>query len=140
MAREQRPSGTIVAGSKRFLISVSLTAEPGEHRQENSMPKCFFVVRAVVADPAKRAAFDEWYRKDHLRQAVEIFGAEKGWRFWSESDPAVHQATYQFADRVALDRGTDLNSEGMKGLIAQFDRDWPGVARSREIFTLVDEC
>ncbi len=104
------------------------------------MPKCFFVVRAVVTDPAKRAAFDEWYRKDHLRQAVEIFGAEKGWRFWSESDPAVHQATYQFADRAALDRGTDLNSEGMKGLIAQFDRDWPGVARSREIFTLVDEC
>ena len=104
------------------------------------MPKCFFVVRAVVTDPAKRAAFDEWYRKDHLRQAVEIFGAEKGWRFWSESDPAVHQATYQFVDRAALDRGTDLNSEGMKGLIAQFDRDWPGVARSREIFTLVDEC
>ena len=104
------------------------------------MPKCFFVVRAVVTDPAKRAAFDEWYRKDHLLQAVEIFGAEKGWRFWSESDPAVHQATYQFADRAALDRGTDLNSEGMKGLIAQFDRDWPGVARSREIFTLVDEC
>ena len=76
------------------------------------MPKCFFVVRAVVTDPAKRAAFDEWYRKDHLRQAVEIFGAEKGWRFWSESDPAVHQATYQFADRDALDRGNDLDPEG----------------------------
>ena len=30
----------------------------------------------------------------------------------------MHQATYQFADRAALDRGTDLNSEGMKGLIA----------------------
>ena len=104
------------------------------------MAKSFFVVRANVTDPAKRAAFDEWYRKDHLRQAVEIFGAEKGWRFWSESDPAVHQATYQFADRAALDRGTDLKSEGMKGLVAQFDRDWPGVSRIREIFTLVDEC
>jgi hypothetical protein len=102
------------------------------------MPKCFFVVRATVADPAKRGAFDRWYRDDHLRQAVEIFGAEKGWRVWSETDPSVHQATYQFADRAALDRA--VNSEGMKGLIAQFDRDWPGISRTREIFTLVDEC
>ena len=104
------------------------------------MAKVFFVVRATVTDPARRAGFDEWYRKDHLRQAVEIFGAENGWRFWSESDPAIHQATYQFADRAALDRGTDLKSAGMQGLVAQFDRDWPGVSRTREIFTLVDEC
>ena len=27
----------------------------------------------------------------------------------------------------------------MKRLIADFDRDWPGVPRSREVFTLVDE-
>ena len=104
------------------------------------MAKCFFVVRATVSDPGKRAAFDEWYRKDHLRQAVKIFGAEKAWRFWSGSDPAVHQATYQFDNRAALDRGTDMKADGMKELVAQFDRDWPGVTRTREIFTLVDEC
>ena|SRR5687768_2956336 len=104
------------------------------------MAKAFFVVRAVVADPAKRAAFGEWYRDEHLRQAVQAFGAEKAWRFWSETDPSVHQATYQFADRAAADRATDLKSAGMKVLVAHFDRDWPGIPRTRETFTLVDEC
>jgi hypothetical protein len=104
------------------------------------MAKAFFVVRAIVSDPARRAAFDEWYRKDHLRQAVETFGAERAWRSWSDTDPAVHQATYQFADRATADRATDLKSEGMKALVAQFDRDWPGIPRTRETFTLVDEC
>jgi hypothetical protein len=102
------------------------------------MPKCFYVVRATVSDPARRAAFDAWYHTEHLPQAVAAFGAEKGWRFWSETDPSVHQATYQFADRAALDRV--VNSEAMKRLIADFDRDWPGIPRTREIFTLVDEC
>ncbi len=27
------------------------------------MPLAYFVVRATVADPAKRAAFDKWYAK-----------------------------------------------------------------------------
>ena len=102
------------------------------------MPKCFYVVRATVSDPARRAAFDAWYHTEHLPQAVAAFGAEKGWRFWSETDPSVHQATYQFADRAAFDRV--VNSEAMKRLIADFDRDWSGIPRTREIFTLVDEC
>ena len=102
------------------------------------MPKCFFVVRATVADPAMRPAFDGWYHTEHLPQAVEAFGAEKGWRFWSDTDPSVHQAAYRFADRDALDRA--VNSDIMKRLIADFDRDWAGVPRTREIFTLVDEC
>jgi len=97
----------------------------------------YFVVRATVADPAKRAAFDAWYSKEHLPDAVKTFGAQKAWRFWSESDPAVHQATYQMADRAAVDRA--VNGEGMKRLVADFDRDWPGIPRSREIVTLVEE-
>ena len=97
----------------------------------------YFIVRATVTDPAKRAAFDAWYRTEHLPDAVKTFGAQKAWRFWSESDPAVHQATYQFADRAALDRGTA--PEKMKRLVADFDRDWPGIPRSREIMTLVEE-
>src|SRR5712691_9373000 len=98
------------------------------------MPKCFLVVRATVSDPTQRAAFDRWYRDEHLPQAMAVFGAEKGFRFWSETDPAVHQATYQFADRAALDRA--VNSAGMKTLVAEFDRGFPGVSRSREIFRL----
>jgi uncharacterized OsmC-like protein len=101
------------------------------------MPKCFLVVRALIADAAQRSAFDDWYRGEHLPQAMEAFSAEKGWRFWSETDPSVHQATYQFADRAAADRA--MNSDGMKALIAEFDRRFPGVTRTREIFTLVEE-
>jgi hypothetical protein len=101
------------------------------------MPKSYFIVRATIADPARRAAFDDWYRKEHLPDAVKAFGAEKAWRFWSETDPAVHQATYQFADRAALERGT--RPEAMKPLVADFDRAWPGIPRTREIMTLAEE-
>jgi hypothetical protein len=51
----------------------------------------FLVIRAIVADPAKRAAFDDWYRREHLK----VFGAEKAWRFWSDTDPSAHQARRQ---------------------------------------------
>jgi hypothetical protein len=97
----------------------------------------YFIVRATIADPARRAAFDAWYRDEHLPDAVKAFGAQKAWRFWSETDPAVHQATYQFADRAALDRGT--RPEVIGRLVADFDRDWPGIPRSREIMTLAEE-
>jgi hypothetical protein len=97
----------------------------------------FFIVRATVADPAERAAFDRWYAQEHLPDAVKTFGAQKAWRFWSETDPAVHQATYQFADRAALDRGTA--PEKMKRLVADFDKAWPAIKRSREIMTLAEE-
>jgi hypothetical protein len=101
------------------------------------MPNSYFIVRATVSDPAKRATFDAWYSKEHLPDAVKTFGAQKAWRFWSESDPAVHIAQYRFADRAALDHGT--RPEVMKRLVADFDRDWPGIPRSREIMTLVEE-
>ena len=65
------------------------------------------------------------------------FGAQKAWRFWSETDPAVHQATYQFADRAALDHGT--RPEVMKRLVADFDKAWPGIPRQREIMRLAEE-
>jgi hypothetical protein len=56
------------------------------------MSAAFFVVRATVSDPAKRQAFDEWYHREHLPDAVKAFGVKKAWRFWSVSDPALHQA------------------------------------------------
>jgi len=101
------------------------------------MPKCLFVVRATVADSAKRAAFDAWYRHEHLPDAAKSFGAQKAWRCWSETDPAVHIAYYQFADRAALDRATA--PEAIKRLVEDFDRAWFGVPRSREIMTIVEE-
>jgi hypothetical protein len=101
------------------------------------MPSAFFVVRATVADPSKRAAFDKWYSKEHLPDAVKTFGAQRAWRSWSLSDPAVHVASYQFADQAALERAT--SGENMKRLVADFNRDWPDVTRTREVFVLAEE-
>jgi hypothetical protein len=101
------------------------------------MPTSLFIVRATIADPARRAAFDDWYRKDHLPWAVKAFGAQKAWRCWSDTDAAQHIATYQFTDRAALERGTA--SGIMKPLVEDFDRVWPGIARTREVMTMVEE-
>jgi hypothetical protein len=101
------------------------------------MSSALFVVRATVSDPAKRAEFDDWYSREHLPDAMKAFGAAKAWRAWSVSDPALHQATYQFADRAALDRV--MSGEALTALVAEFDRCWPAVTRAREIFVLAEE-
>jgi hypothetical protein len=51
------------------------------------------------------------------------------------SDPSVHQASYEFADQAA--RGT--SGDKLKALVAEFDRCWPDVTRTREIFVLAEE-
>ena len=38
----------------------------------------YLVVRAVVADPEDRAAFDHWYRTEHLPDAMKAFSAAVG--------------------------------------------------------------
>jgi hypothetical protein len=101
------------------------------------MPSALFVVRATVSDPAKRAAFDAWYSKEHLPDAMKTFGASRAWRAWSVNDPALHQAVYQFTDQAALERAT--GEEEMKRLVADFNRDWPDVTRTREIFVMAEE-
>lgn len=101
------------------------------------MPAAYFVVRATVADPAKRAAFDAWYHNEHMPDAVKCFGAEKAWRYWSVTDPSMHLAVYQFADPASADRAT--NNAEMKRLIADFNRDWPDVTRTREVLVLAEE-
>jgi len=101
------------------------------------MPPAFFVVRATVADSSKRRAFDEWYSREHLPDAVKTFGAVKAWRFWSVSDPSLHEAMYEFADRAALDRA--MGSDALKRLVADFDRAWPGVTRTRDLLVLAEE-
>lgn len=101
------------------------------------MPAAYFVVRATVSDPTQRAAFDRWYSKEHLPDAAKSFGVEKAWRFWSISDPSLHQATYQFSDQAALDRA--MSGDDLKRLVADFNRDWPDITRTRELLVLAEE-
>ena len=101
------------------------------------MPAALFVVRATVAEEGKRAAFDTWYSREHLPDALKSFGAQKAWRCWSASEPSLHLATYQFADQASLERA--VNGDDMKRLIADFNRDWPTVTRTREVLVLVEE-
>jgi hypothetical protein len=112
----------------------------GAHQQkvsEETMPAAFFVVRAIVTDPAKRKAFDQWYQTVHMPDATKSFGVRKAWRFWSLIDPSIHQATYQFDDEASLDRA--MKGEELKRLVADFNRDWPDVTRTRETFVLAEE-
>src|ERR1700680_648507 len=104
--------------------------------RRTSMP-AFFVVRATVADPAKRAAFDDWYHREHLPDAAKAFGVKKAWRFWSVSEPSLHQASYEFADQAALDSA--MSGAALKALVADFDRAWPDVTRTREVLVLAEE-
>jgi hypothetical protein len=91
-----------------------------------------FMVRAVVADAADRAKFDQWYRDEHLPDAVKAFGAKSAWRGWSEVDPSVHYAVYEF-DTIEQVRAIPGSGE-LKALVAEFDRVWgKRVVRSREI-------
>lgn len=101
------------------------------------MPAAFFVVRATVTDPAKRQAFDAWYSREHLPDAVKSFGAVKAWRYWSQSEPSLHIAMYQFPDPAARDRA--LEGSELNRLIADFNRDWPDVTRTRELLVLAEQ-
>ncbi len=101
------------------------------------MPAAIFIVRAIVTDASRRAAFDQWYETEHLPDAVKSFGAKRAWRLWSASDPAVHVAMYRFDDKAALERAT--TGAEMGRLIADFNRDWPEVTRARETLVMAQE-
>jgi hypothetical protein len=102
------------------------------------MAKGLFVVRAEVPNETDRRPFDDWCATDHLPWAVKVFGAQRGWRCWSRSDPAVHYAFYEFADVVEAQ--SLIGSEKIRPLIADFDRVWgERVARQREILEIVQE-
>ena len=99
------------------------------------MSKAVFMVRAQVGDAADRPAFDRWYATEHLPDARRMFAAERAWRCWSDSDPTLHYAFYEFAGIDAAK--AVLQSDAMRSLIAEFDRAWPRVTRSREILEVV---
>jgi hypothetical protein len=100
--------------------------------------KAYLVVRAQVRDESDRAKFDHWYGTHHLPLAMDKFRAEKGWRFWSRSDPSVHYALYQFNDIATL--RDSIDSPDFKLLVADFDRAWPQVTRDRDIIEAVQEA
>jgi hypothetical protein len=101
------------------------------------MVKGCFVVRAEVPAESNREPFDHWYATD-LPWAIKVFGAQRGWRCWSRSDPAVHYAFYEFAD-IARAQAL-IDSDKIKPLVADFDRVWGHrVARRREILEIVQE-
>jgi hypothetical protein len=75
------------------------------------MPAAIFVVRATVPDPARREAFDRWYRDVHLPDAIRSIGPRRAWRIWSLADPAMHQAIYQFDDVAAMERAVSYAAD-----------------------------
>lgn len=98
----------------------------------------YLVVRAVVANPADRAAFDTWYRTEHLPDALKAFSAVSAMRGWSTADPSVHTAYYRFDTVDAVHAISD--SAAIKTLIAEFDRVWDArVVRTRDILPIADE-
>lgn len=102
------------------------------------MAKAYLVVRAEVPGEADRARFDQWYASDHLPWAIRAFGAGRGWRCWSRTDPAVHFAFYEFASAAAAEAATA--PEKIQPLVADFDRVWGNrITRRREIIERVQE-
>jgi hypothetical protein len=91
----------------------------------------YFIVRAQVVDATVKKDFDRWYQDEHLPDALKAFKAKKAWRGWSQMEPLVHYAFYEFEDlaRANAIQGTD----GLKRLVAEFDRVWGNkVTRSRD--------
>ena len=100
--------------------------------------KAYLMVRAQVPNESDRTEFDQWYGTHHLPLAMDKLPAEKGWRFWSRSDPSVHYALYQFNDMATLHHS--LESPAFKMLVADFDQAWPRVRRTRDLIETVQEA
>ena len=101
------------------------------------MSACF-IVRAQVVDASVKQAFDRWYRDEHLPDAKKAFGAQRAWRGWSEVEPSVHYAVYEFDD-VARVRALP-GSAALKELVAEFDRAWGDkVVRTRDIIPMAQQ-
>jgi hypothetical protein len=102
------------------------------------MAKAHLIVRAKLANFADRQAFDDWYRREHLPDAVKGFRAQRGWRSWSRTNPLVHFAVYEFETTDEAEAA--LDSPALVKLSAEFDRVWgTRVTRTREIFETAGE-
>lgn len=102
------------------------------------MAGAWLVVRATVADAADRAGFDQWYRNEHLPDAMKAFRVSTAWRGWSQQDPSVHCAQYRFDSLDALN--AVMEGPAIRALIAEFDRVWgTKVTRTREVLAIADQ-
>ena len=91
----------------------------------------YLIVRAEV-EPSAKDAFDTWYETEHLPEALKAFNALSAKRGWSSVEANVHIAFYEFENLDAAN--TLMNSDVLKGFIAEFDRHWAGkVNRTREL-------
>jgi hypothetical protein len=96
------------------------------------MMPAYLIVRAEVEE-ASREGFDHWYESEHLPDALRDFKAVSAMRGWSDVDPGVHLAFYEFPDLAAAN--AILNSDLIKEFVKEFDRHWEGkVIRTRETF------
>ena len=91
----------------------------------------YLIVRADI-EKESREKFDHWYETEHLPDAFRDFKAMSAMRGWSEVEPSVHLAFYEFPDLTAVN--VLLSSDLMKEFIKEFDRHWEGkVTRTREV-------
>lgn len=90
----------------------------------------WLIVRAEVAE-ADRDAFDRWYETEHLPDARAAFDALSASRGWSDVDRRVHLAFYEFPDLTSARAAT--TGDAIRRLIAEFDRNFPEVRRTREV-------
>ena len=74
------------------------------------------------------------FDSEQRREAVDRLLAEHRELTARLSDPAVHQVMYQSDDVAAIERA--VSGAEMQRLIADFNRDWPDVTRTRESFVL----
>ncbi len=101
------------------------------------MRAAYLIVRATVADPADWVPFDAWYQNEHLPDAVKAFGAVAAMRGWSALNPAEHTAFYRFPSKEAAEAAS--GGDAIKALVAEFDRCWPKVTRTRDIVEIADQ-
>ena len=77
----------------------------------------YLIVRAQV-DEESRKKFDEWYETEHLPDALRDFNSLSAMRGWSDVEPGVHLAFYEFSDLAAAN--TLISSDLMKEFIKEF--------------------
>ena len=93
------------------------------------------LMRARIAEGVVKADFDRWYGDEHMPDALTTFKAKRAWRAWSDVDPSVHYAFYEF-DSMAEARAIE-GSEGLRRLVADFDRAWDDrVSRTRDFIEI----
>ena len=94
----------------------------------------YLIVRAEV-EKSSRERFDKWYEKKHLSDALRGFDALSAMRGWSDVEPGIHLAFYEFPNLKSAN--TILHSAVIKDFIAEFDRHWQNkVTRTRDVIEI----